>query len=116
MGPDPAAPFGEKKNGQAWTIKVAQTILEGWLDLWKSRNADRHGRDSQTKAQAQREQALRELDLLYGYKSQLMPEHNWILSPPLEQRRNLKTYQIRAFISNYKPILEESYKERLATG
>ena len=39
--------FNRKKNGQTWTIRVAQTILEGWLDLWKSRNADRHGQDAQ---------------------------------------------------------------------
>ena len=108
--------FKPKKNGQTWTIKVAQTILEGWLELWKSRNADRHGRDAQTRAQVQREQALRELELLYSYKGQVMPRHDWILASPLDHRKNLKTYQLRAFINNYKPILEGSFTERLATG
>ena len=108
--------FDRKKNGQTWTIKVAQTILEGWLDLWKSRNADRHGRDAQTRAQVQREQALRELELLYGYRDLVLARHEWILAAPLDHRKNLKTSQLRAFINNYKPILEESYNERLATG
>ena len=108
--------FDRKKNGQTWTIKAAQTILEGWLDLWKIRNADRHGRDHQTRAQVQREQALRELESLYQYKDQVWDHHAWILSTPLETRKALKTYQIRAFINNYQPVLKGSYQERLATG
>ena len=108
--------YDRMKNGHTWSIKVAQTILEGWLELWQSRNLDRHGRDSQSKAQLDKDQAVRELEMLYGYQGQILARHDWILATPLEHRRNLKTYQLRAFISNYKPILEESYQERLATG
>ena len=103
-------------NGMTWTATIAETLLRGWLDLWELRNADRHGRDARSKAEAIRQQTLRELELLYGLKGSVMPQHAWILDPPLDQRKTLKTYSIRAFINCYKPILEESYKERLATG
>ncbi len=108
--------FDRKKNGQTWTITMAQTILEGWLDLWECRNGERHGRDAQTRAEAQRQQALRELELLYAWKGHVMPRHDWILAKPIEQRQQLKTYNLRVLINSYRPILEESYKERLATG
>ena len=108
--------FLPKKNGQTWAASVAQCILSSFIDLWELRNRERHGSDFQTKAQAIRAQTTRELEHLYSWKGQVMPRHNWILATPLDQRKNLRTYAMRAFISNYKPILEESYKERLATG
>ena len=108
--------FQPKKNGQTWAIDIIQTILDGMYELWDLRNKDRHGKDAQTKAAAARAQAVRELEHLYEWKGMILPCHNWILATPIEQRKNLKTYALRAFISCYKPILEESYKERLATG
>ena len=108
--------FDPKVNGQTWTIDIIQFILESWLELWKSRNGDRHGRDHQSKAQAAKAQAIREMEQLYSYKDNIMPHHNWILDTPMEQRMNLKTYVLRAWINSFKPILEESYKECLATG
>ena len=70
----------------------------------------------QTKAQAQRDQALHELKLAYEFKGKILPRHNWILDTPINQRQNLRTYALRAWLNNYVPILRESYHERLATG
>ena len=108
--------FLPKKNGQTWTIDIIQTILEGMSELWDLRNKDRHGGDAKTKAEAAHAEAVRELEHIYSWKGLVMPNHDWILATPLEQRKNLKTYAMKAFINCYKPILEESYKERLATG
>ena len=108
--------FNPKANGETWLTSVIQFILEQWFKVWEIRNEDRHGRDQQTKAQLRRDQALRELEQLYTYQGEVLPRHNWILQIPLDQRQHLKTYTIRAFINCYKPVLEESYKERLATG
>ena len=107
--------FKPKKNGNTWAISVAQELLSGWHNLWKSRNEDRHGRDRQTKAAAERAQAIRELDQLYSLKGNVEPRLDWILATPLEQRKNLRTYHIRAFINCFGPILEESFKDQLAT-
>ena len=108
--------YCHKKNGTTWLTTVIQKILQGWLDLWDLRNGERHGRDRQTKAQADRAQAVRELELLYTLKDAIMPRHNWILEVPILQRMNLKTYTLRAFINSYKPILEGSHKERQGIG
>ena len=108
--------FQPKTNGQTWATTIIQAILQGWLDLWHIRNGDRHGRDSQSKAQAAKAQAIRELEQLYELKEGVLPQHQWLLETPIQQRMNLKTYQLRAFINSFKPVLEESYKERLATG
>ena len=108
--------FDRKKNGQTWATDIAQLLLEGWLELWQLRNDDRHGRDVQTKAQAQCTQALRELKLAYEFKEKILTHHNWILDTPINQRQNLRTYALRAWLNNYVPILRESYHERLATG
>ena len=109
--------YDPKKNGQTWATTVIQSILTGWLDLWNLRNGDRHGRDNTTRAQAEKVQAVRELEQIYdGYLDQIMPRHNWILTTPLEQRKNLRTHALRLWINCFKPVLEESYKERLETG
>ena len=108
--------YDKKKNGLTWATDVIQLILESWLQLWELRNGDRHGRDVQTKAQAKRAQAIRELELAYEYKDHILVRHNWILSVPLEQKKNLKTHAIRMWLSSFVPILEESYKEQLNTG
>ena len=108
--------FEPKQNGNTWAMTAAEAPLKGWHDLWMVRNQERHGRDLQTKAAARREQAIRELELLYELKGLVEPRLNWILATPLEQRKNLKTFHMRAFINCFGPILEESHKERLATG
>ena len=108
--------FDPKKNGHTWAITMAETLLRGWHNLWTIRNQERHGRDAQSRAAALRAQAIRELELLYTMKGSVAPRLDWILATPLEQRKNLKTYHMRAFINCFGPILQESYKERLATG
>jgi hypothetical protein len=108
--------FQPKNNGQTWATKIIQELLQAWLDIWTLRNGDRHGRDKQTRTQAAKAQAIRELQQLYDLQGQVKPEHEWLFQTPLQARINMTTYSIRAFISNWKPVLVESYKERLATG
>ena len=58
--------FNPKENGQKWAADMATVILQGWLNLWESRNEDKHGRDRETRAQTRREQAHRKLDWRQG--------------------------------------------------
>ena len=102
--------------GQTWATNVIQEILKGWMALWKQRNGDRHGRDASSRARIAKAQAIRELQQLYEYQGQIMDRHNWIFETPLQARMNLKPCAIRAFINSWKPVIVESYKERLATG
>jgi hypothetical protein len=104
------------KNSQTWSATIIQTILEKWLELWTMRNKDKHGKDWQTKVAADKEQAIREMEQLYEYKGRIMPHHEWIFNTTLEHQRQKSTYVLRAFISNYQPVILESYQTRLETG
>lgn len=106
----------DKRNGQTWSTQVVATVFGQWWKLWDLRNSDRHGRDLITKAEAAKRQAIRELQQLYDLKDQVPPQHQWILSVPIESRLQWSTPMLRAFISSYKPILEEGYTTRLETG
>ena len=93
-----------------------QKVLQGWLELWELRNGDQHGRDHQTRAQADKAQALHELEQLHSYKDQIEPRYAWILATPMEQRMALKTHALRAFINNFEHVVQRSYQTQLETG
>ena len=108
----------KKINGQTWSAGVAKLLLQQWLKLWLDRNGDRHGRDYQSQKEAERRQAIREVEQLYEYRGTVREIHNWILATPLEQHTQKKTYVLRAWISSFGPILKKSheYQTRLETG
>jgi hypothetical protein len=106
----------ESKNVVTWATDIIRTILSQWLDLWKLRNDDRHGYDYKSKRVSERNQAVREVEQLYELKGQVQPEDAWIFHTPIEQQKNKSTYVLRAFLSNYKPLVYGSYQTRLETG
>ena len=108
----------KKINGQTWAAALAQLFLQQWLNLWTARNEDRHGHDKKTRDTVAKQQAIREMVQLYEYKGCIEPHLNWILATPLEEKIQSKTYLMRAFISNFGPILKKSheYQTRLETG
>jgi hypothetical protein len=40
--------LNSKTNGTTWATNLASKMLTEWLDLWKLRNKDRHGRSRQS--------------------------------------------------------------------
>ena len=108
-----------KRNADTWAAGLSEILMTQWLDAWTDRNADRHGRDRQSREEAARRQAMRETTLLYEqHQGMIEPHLNWILATPLEQRLQNRTYVLRAWISNFGPILKKSheYQTRLETG
>ncbi len=113
-----------KKNGHTWVTSVITTIFTQWLDLWKLRNQDRHGKDSQAQDDAARRQAVTELQTLYTLKDLVLPHHAWLFHTPLHQLQNKRTSYLRHFIANFGPLIHhscktnslESYQTRLETG
>lgn len=95
-----------KKNGQTWATQVAAKLLELWLDLWHERNMDRHGRDSTTRAEAEKRQAIYELHQLYEHKNNIPATHQWILARPIETLLQWPSYMLVAFLGAYKPIID----------
>jgi hypothetical protein len=80
------------------------------------RNEDRHGRAWKSQNIATKEQVTREVEQLYTYKGKIMPNQEWIFHTDLEQQMTKTTYVLRAFVSNYKPVILRSYQTRLETG
>jgi hypothetical protein len=104
------------KNAQTWSTNIIQTIFEKWLELWRIRNEDRHGRDWQAKHMAEKEQVTREVEMLYEYKGRIMPQQEWIFNTALDQQKFKMAYVLKVFVSNYKPVILASYQTRLETG
>jgi hypothetical protein len=106
----------QSKNAVTWATDIIRTIFSQWLDLWKLRNEDRHGHDYTSKRAAERSQAIREMEQLYEFQGRILPEDNWIFHTPIEQQKTKSTYVLRAFLSNYTPLVNGSYQTRLETG
>ena len=71
-----------------------------------------------TRQAADKRKAVTDLELLYQYKDQIEPHLNWIMSTPLDQMKQKRTYVLRAWISNFGPVIKQSheYQTRLETG
>ena len=107
-----------KNNGQTWLTRLAKFFLEQWMALWNQRNGGRHGHDRLTRQEADKRKAVADLELVYQYKDQIEPHLNWIMATPLEQMKQKRTYVLRAWISNFGPVIKQSheYQTRLETG
>ena len=108
----------DKANGRTWAIDIATTLLKQWLDLWFSRNSDRHGVDHLAQLETTKRQTIREMSLLHEhYKpDNIQPDDHFMLDTPILTKLKWTTKQQRAWLSVFKPLLEESYQTRLATG
>jgi hypothetical protein len=106
----------KRRNATTWSTEMVSTIFEQWLKLWKMRNEDRHGKDTKAKKEAERKQAIRELEQMYEEHGDTQEEEVWMLQRELNEQREKSTYIIRATISNYRPVLEGSHQTQLETG
>jgi ribonuclease HI len=109
----------KRKNATTWATDMISTIFEYWLKLWKMRNEDKHGKDAATRREAEKQQAIRELEQMYEDNENT--HETWIIQRPIEELKRKSTYMIRAAISNYRPVLEEpsleeSHQTQLETG
>ena len=104
-------------TGQTWLTNVINTIFQEWWKLWELRNEDLHGRDYNTRTQAETRQGIRELTQLYQAHQEIAPPHlQWLFNIPLMTRMQYNISTIRQWINRWKPILERSYRTALETG
>ena len=96
---------------------MADLIFKNWWELWLLRNGDRHGRDSQTKAQADKRQAIREISLLYDMKHKVAQAYHYIFDRDLNTIvQGWTTTAIRAWVYAHRQVIEGGYTDALATG
>jgi hypothetical protein len=65
-------------TGAKWTAAICTVFTMTWLDLWDTRNKDRHGAKSSQKSKKLHKQALPEIDCLYSYKNQVPQSVSWL--------------------------------------
>jgi ribonuclease HI len=108
----------QKKNDRTWVANVAAYLLSKWLELWRLRNEDRHGKDEETRRVALREQTQREVRQMYEtYQGRVDDDVAHAFATPLEQKLQLHTSVLRAWINCYRPVFnrKEEYSEQLIT-
>ena len=106
-----------RTNGKLWTIQVIETVLLEWLKLWKIWNEDRHGRDLESRRQAETRQTIRELEQFYAvHDGKVTARLQWLFGEPLEERRERNIGIIIQWLCTWKPIVEKSYNTALTTG
>ena len=102
----------DDNNGDTWMTGLIQVMLQQWFDLWKARNADRHGNDWETTLAAQKRQAIREVTQIYEqYKDNIEAEHNWLFDVPLLTRIQQPTDSLRQWINSWHPLLIHCLRE-----
>jgi len=100
----------------AWTTNVSSMIFHHWLDLWDLRNGERHGKKLAERSKLEKQQAVREVDLLYEYKDYIKPEHEFIFRRTVDWMRRKQAAYLWAWIADYQVIIERDYNEALNTG
>jgi hypothetical protein len=107
----------QKRTGETWMTTVITTWLQQWLNLWKMRNEDRHGRDGDTRRQAQDNQTIRETTKFYEeYSTRVNPTLQWLFEIPLTKRIQGNISTLRIWLRTWKPVVEKSYATSLETG
>ena len=79
-----------------------------WLELWKQRNEDRHGRDLASLNLKTREQAIREAELLYAMKTDVQAELQYAFQSPWNTFITKPTNTIRMWLSLHRANLHRS--------
>ena len=59
--------------GANWILAIGRILIDQWLQLWKQRNADRHGEDNKKHSQLREQLLHAELQEIYTYQHQVCP-------------------------------------------
>ena len=101
------------KRRSAWVMKVGSILIQSWLDLWKMRVKDRHGKDQAEQLVKQRAHLLAQLEELYTYKEKVLPAHRHLFlgnaAAHLEHTRHLDS--LEDWIHAFRPAILSSTKQ-----
>ena len=95
-------------SGDSWVQHISNIIITQWLELWDSRNADRHGRDSSHKQRCLHDQVLREITILYQHKTKVLQRDHSIFGTSLEEQSNKPTRYLRQWINTHQAVILQS--------
>jgi hypothetical protein len=99
------------RDGASWSRSILAFIFSEWLLLWDSRNKSVHGNDSVSRSQAKHNQAIRELEILYSFRHQVLQRDRSLYYDSIELHRAKPTQSIRQWLNSYRDLLLHSLKE-----
>ena len=106
-----------RANGSTMMIKVIESILLEWLQMWTLHNEDLHGRDMESRRKAETRQTIHELEQFYAaHNGKVTARLQWLFREPLEIRREQNIGITIQWLNTWKPIVEKSYTTALTTG
>jgi hypothetical protein len=99
------------RDGASWVRKTLGHFFTHWNLLWDSRNDDLHGKDATSKAKAAKDQAIRELELLYSLRDEVLQRDTALFYASLVEHKSKPSSTIRQWINTYRPLILQSTKE-----
>jgi hypothetical protein len=99
------------RDGSSWSRNIILYIFTQWVDLWKARNEIVHGNNASTRAEADKSQAIRELEVLYSVRKEILHRDQHIFTIPIEEHKEKPTHIIRQWLNTYSSLISQSLKE-----
>ena len=109
---------GACKSASSWVLSIGRLLLDQWLELWKLRNEERHGKDKSQEDQIRQHRLHSELHELYTYKDQVCPTDRNIFHATAQDHLSQHTSLdiIENWISTYKESIKASAKQANTLG
>jgi hypothetical protein len=103
----------ENSDGARWVRTLGRQLIQAWLDLWKIRNTERHGKDEAEQNEKRKTHLVSQLEELYSYKPAVLPTHRHMfladVATHLEQRPHLDG--LEDWIHTFGPAIHSSMKQ-----
>jgi hypothetical protein len=105
-------------NGQSWVLSIGRLLLDQWLELWKIRNAERHGKDVELQHQIRRQSLESELVELHNYRNKVCPADRSLfhasVAEHLAQHPTLES--LEEWIYTHKDAIKASTTQAISLG
>ena len=99
------------RDGPSWSRKILIHIFTCWNQLWDAGNKAQHGEDQSTQVIVLHDQAVRELEILYGHRSFVLPCDRKFYYDDINDHKSKPASTVRQSINTHKPLFLKSVKE-----
>jgi hypothetical protein len=89
-----------------WQRKVLKATWQQMIQLWRLRNEERHGRDTETREQARREVLQNEIKVLYSNRNQYPVGVQQLLRPSYEAHCLERVSNLQNWLDAYRVTFE----------
>jgi hypothetical protein len=102
----------KNKTGHSWQVAIITVLWEQWYILWKLRNEDVHGKDTVSRAIADKREVARGLSRIYDQRNHMEPSMQDHLHPDVETHMERSSMAaIKSWMQIRGPGFAESVKQ-----